>query len=133
MRSFIVSSFSLRDVSASDWGWEGGGEVELARSAEGGIRKTEREREGVVTSSSNCVSESLCWKELFRSMHCEPKKRFVCSVFKGSGAKQGKRTYAFNVIPETLYAITTEDEPHFEGAETPTKGKVPVAVINHQT
>lgn len=43
--------------------------VVLSVSAEGGIRKTESASEGVVTSSSNFVSDSLFWKEVFKFIH----------------------------------------------------------------
>jgi hypothetical protein len=55
------------------------------------------------------------------------------------GLKSGRmgvanlRTYAFNVVPESFYAVASENEPKLERPETTAKGEMPVAVINDQT
>lgn len=42
-------------------------------------------------------------------------------------------THLANVIPEALHAVAPQDEPNFEGAETPAEPEVPVAVVDDKS
>lgn len=81
MSAFIVSNVKTsgdeEDVEEGEVSKESGDDVvdELAvredgdKIAEGEMRNTLSEREGVVTSSRRLVSASLAWKDVLRSTH----------------------------------------------------------------
>lgn len=93
------------------------------------MRNTLSEREGVVTSSKRRVSLSFSWKDVFKSTHCGKRKGQEVN----SSRDLGDGSYALDIAPETINAITPEDEPELERAESSAEGEMPISVVDNQT